>query len=266
MHTRRVDTRGRPRQGKTWPALLLAGLAAGSLAAVLSGPPIPQNQLYHRFADARSWLGIPNAVDVLTNLAFLVPGLFGLFLAGRNPPPGAVWSWRAVFGGSLLVAFGSGFYHWRPEDWTLVWDRLPMTVSFMGLFSLMLCEYVWREEDERLVLPPLLAAGLGSVVWWYGFDDLRVYLWVQFFPLACLLLVPALFPARYSQGWNLLAALGLYALGKVVEARDRAVFAATGGLISGHSLKHLLAGLGALVLCQWFRDRQPLAGGGPSGR
>ncbi|NLI79795.1 MAG: hypothetical protein GX442_25545 [Candidatus Riflebacteria bacterium] len=249
----------------TGPVLALAVLAVGSLAAVLSVPPIPQNQLYHLFADARVWLGIPNAADVLTNLAFLVPGLLGLFLAGWSPPPGAVWSWRAVFGGSLLVAFGSGFYHWRPEDWTLVWDRLPMTISFMGLFAVMLCEYVWREESERLVLPPLLAAGLGSVVWWYGFDDLRVYLWVQFFPLACLLLVPALFPARYSQGWKLFLALGLYALGKVVEVHDRAVFAATGNLVSGHSLKHLLAGLGAWVLYVWLRDRQPLPAAPPVG-
>ncbi len=112
-----------------WRGLLLAGLAVVSLAAMLGRPPVPQNQAYHGFADTRTWLGIPQAGDVLTNLVFLVPGWLGLLLCGRNPAPaGARRAWQALFTGSALVTFGSGYYHWRPEDWTLRWDRLPRRV------------------------------------------------------------------------------------------------------------------------------------------
>ena len=39
-----------------------------------------------------------------------------------------------------LVAVGSSYYHWRPNNARLVWDRLPMTVGFMSLIAVVLSE------------------------------------------------------------------------------------------------------------------------------
>jgi len=48
-------------------------------------PAVAQPASYHAFADERPWLGIPNAADVLSNLAFVaVECVFGI-LSGAWP-------------------------------------------------------------------------------------------------------------------------------------------------------------------------------------
>lgn len=235
---------------------ILALAGGGLLFLLIQNGPLPQSQDYHRFADTRSWLGIPNYMNVLTNLMFLVPGILGLRHCCSRNIPGAVWSWRAFFFGSFLVAFGSGYYHWHPEDWTLLWDRLPMTICFTGLFSILLCEQVFPTTKENIILLPLLFIGLSTVFYWYVADDLRPYLWVQFFPLICMLLIPLLFTARFSHQSYLFGALILYAIAKSAETYDHELFQASGRLISGHSLKHLLAGLAVFLLLFLVQQRR----------
>src|ERR1700686_140785 len=67
------------------PLLLIAlAIVIAVLAFLLH--PIPQPLSYHNFADQRSWLGIPNFGDVISNLPFALVGIAGLiFLLG----PGA---------------------------------------------------------------------------------------------------------------------------------------------------------------------------------
>ena len=39
-----------------------------------------------------------------------------------------------------MVAIGSSYYHWKPSNSRLVWDRLPMTVGFMSLVAVVISE------------------------------------------------------------------------------------------------------------------------------
>ena len=243
---------------QAWGKGLLGLIALGALAFAMDRSAIPQDQAYHAFVDTRSLLGIPNAANVISNVALLIPGVLGLFLTCGKPVAGAVWSWRILFLGSGLITFGSGYYHWRPENWTLMWDRFPMTLCFMSLFSLLLCEFVFTEKDEPLILPPLLLGGLASVIYWYIADDLRFYIWIQAFPLFCIVLIPLLFPSRFSHRRLLFLALGFYAFAKVAERYDGPLFLATDGVLSGHSLKHILAGLSSYVLYHFVRRRHRL--------
>ena len=55
---------------------LLVAAAILALALGLHGP-IAQWASYHAFADARAWLGLPNAQNVLSNLPFALLGLWG---------------------------------------------------------------------------------------------------------------------------------------------------------------------------------------------
>ena len=66
----------------------------------------------------------------------------------------------------LLTAACSSYYHLAPDNARLVWDRLPMTVGFMGLFAAMLTERV-NPRLGRALLVPLIFAGVGSVVYWF---------------------------------------------------------------------------------------------------
>lgn len=226
--------------------ILLAISAAAAIAAAAHGPVI-QDQAYHAFADARSLLGIPNFADVVSNLPFLLVGLHGLARRRRGA------AYAALCGGVLLVSAGSAYYHWSPSDETLLWDRLPMTIAFMGLFAAVL-------EDGGVARPsalrPLLAAGLLSVVYWRWTGDLRPYFLVQFLPLLLMPAILALYERSFLDGRLLLAGFGLYVAAKVLEHYDGPVLAAT-GLLSGHTLKHLLAAAAALCLVRSWTKEEP---------
>ena len=63
--------------------LLFAVTALIAVAGLLL-PRIPQPQSYHVFADQRSFLGIPNFANVVSNIPFAVVGLWGLVFLLRS--------------------------------------------------------------------------------------------------------------------------------------------------------------------------------------
>ncbi len=243
----------------TWRVAALLALVFAPLAALLLAvAPIPQDPAYHALADARAFLGIPNFANVASNAAFLLVGALGLACCLNAGFAGARASWTMFFLGTLLVAFGSAHYHWSPDSNTLVWDRLPMTLGFTGLFTAVLAEHL-RPGIERALLPLAIVVGLSSVGWWHYADDLRFYAWVQFSPLASIVLVLLVYPGRYSHRAYWVYGLACYALAKLTELGDHAIYSATSGAISGHSLKHLLAALAAFLVYLMVRARKPLA-------
>jgi hypothetical protein len=230
-----------------------------ALAAVIALPPIAQDPMYHAFADRRGLLGISSFLNVTTNLAFLAVGIAGISLCVRwRHGIGARWAWMACFSGIALVSLGSGYYHLAPNNGTLVWDRLPMSVGFMALSVAVLSEYV-NPRLEKYLLAPAIVLGLASVITWHYTDDLRLYVLVQFLPLLLLPVVLLLYNRPGQDRGYLLAALAIYIVSKLAEYYDRAVFGWTGEIISGHSLKHLLAALALLVVYWMLRRRTPLA-------
>lgn len=218
-------------------ALALAVVSVAAVLAAVLHAPIPQDLGYHAFADARAFAGIPNFWDVFSNLPFLLVGLYGL--SRRVEPKSA---YLALCLGILLVSLGSAYYHYAPSNATLLWDRLPMTVAFMALFSMLLEERV----TERKTLIPLLALGIASALYWSWTDDLRPYLLVQFLPLILLPLILALYERKYLSTKLLLYAFGLYVAAKLFEHYDRSVLAWLP--LSGHTIKHLVSGAATLSL------------------
>ena len=218
-------------------------------------PPIAQDPTYHDFVDNRAFFGIPSFLNVITNLAFLAVGIVGIRWCARGRGAlGARWSWTACFIGTALVGFGSGYYHLAPDNGTLVWDRVPMSIGFMGLLVAVLAEHL-NLRLEKILLVPAILFGIASVVVWHVTDDLRLYAWVQFMPLLVMPAVLLLFDSPYTHRRLLLVALAIYAVAKLAEHYDRAVFEITGEIISGHSLKHLLAALALFVVYGMLRRR-----------
>jgi hypothetical protein len=261
----------------SWRGLLLLALAGG-VGLVLCVPPLPQDQSYHNFADQRALLGLKHFWNVVSNLPFLVVGALGLrFVLGRAAlrpggpflEPAERWPFVLFFLGVGLTAFGSTWYHLQPANERLLWDRLPMTVAFMALFAAVLMERI----NYRLglwLLPPLVVLGLLSALYWHwteqqGRGDLRFYYLVQFYPMLVLPLLLLVFPARYTRTVDLFAALGWYIAAKVCEHPLDATLFAVGGLVSGHTLKHLLAALSAYWVLRWLRYRVPLERVRPAG-
>jgi hypothetical protein len=233
------------------PLLLLALLTATTLAALLLVPPVPQDQAYHVFADQRRLFGIPNFWNVVSNLPFLFVGGWGL-ARFRDTPAMLVLSL-----GFFLTGIGSAYYHWDPRDGTLLWDRLPMTLSFAAIFALVVDDRIGARTGVA-VLWPMLAIGVSSLLVWLWIDDLRLYFWAQFYPALALLILMILYPAKYSHARYWLFAAGLYALAKCFEFADRAVYS-LGHIVSGHTLKHLFAATACFVVLRYLRIRRGIA-------
>jgi hypothetical protein len=221
---------------------------------LLHGGPIPQDRGYHGFADGRICLGVENFGNVASNLLFLIVGAAGMLWCYRNAGMGARRSWMVFFLGVALVFFGSGYYHRTPDDSSLVWDRLPMTVAFMGLFAALLSEHI-SEKLESVLLISAVAVGIASVILWKRTDDLRVYIWVQLAPLLVIPYIVAVFHGRYTHRHYLLYGIGFYALAKVAEYYDHGIYALTSANLSGHSLKHLLAAAAGFCVYLMLRKR-----------
>lgn len=110
------------------PVPVLYGLMIASLVALLPLPPLLQDQAYHQFADQRELFGIPNFWNVVSNLPFVAVGAVGLLRFHRDVTT------TVLFAGIFLTGFGSSYYHLDPNDSTLFWDRLPMTICFSHPF------------------------------------------------------------------------------------------------------------------------------------
>ena len=240
------------------PVLLL--LVFGPLLGLLFiyGKPIPQDPGYHVFADVRTCLGLQNFGNVASNLLFLAVGAIGMAECFRNAGTPARLSWFVFFLGVALVFFGSGYYHRAPSDDSLVWDRLPMTIAFMGLFSAMLSEHV-SPKPERWLLIALVVIGIASVLWWRHTDDLRAYIWVQAIPLFVIPYLIAVYPGRATHRHYLLYGVGFYALAKGAEVLDYEIYDATLTAISGHSLKHVLAAAAPYCVFLMLKRRASVA-------
>jgi len=246
---------------------IVIGLLGAAVMAALMAPPIPQDPAYHRLADARAFFGIPNALNVISNVPFVLVGAVGAwavrpggggtarFIDGRER-----WPWMVFFSGLLLTGFGSAYYHLEPNNQRLVWDRLPLAAALMGLFAAVIAERIGVRAGTAL-LAPLVMAGLGSVLWWHGGEvrghgDLRPYALVQFYPLVAMPLILYLFGSRYTLGGAVLTTLAVYGLAKVFEWLDGPILA-MGSVVSGHTLKHLAAGAAGYVIVWMLTTRRP---------
>jgi len=238
---------------------LLGLMTVLAVAGVLVVPPIPQSVTYHDFCDKRTLAGIPNFANVISNLPFIIVGLIGLLLVKRSVAPRNIAViYISLFAGIILTGVGSAYYHGYPDNNTLVFDRLPMTIVFMSLLAAVAGESI-DDGIGVLALTPLLLTGIASVLWWHytesaGDGDLRLYVLVQYYPMILIPAILILFPSPAGRpSWlPLLYAAVWYGIAKVCEQFDCHIYSAL-GFVSGHSLKHLAAAVSTWFLVKRFR-------------
>jgi hypothetical protein len=238
--------------------IILISLTGCSVLLLFSFPRIGQSLSYHNFADQREILDVPNFYNVITNLPFVIIGLIGMlsFLHKKNSNTHPL-AHLILFAGVIGLGFGSAWYHYHPTNASLVWDRIPMTVTFMSYFSIIVTRYVNRRLGS-LILFPLLILGIGSICYWYmteqnGSGDLRLYAWVQFYPMLCIPLILFLYPASKSVKLKIVSIILVYAMAKIAEQADVVIFNFH-QVISGHSLKHLLASISVLLILLTLKE------------
>ncbi|RZL64058.1 MAG: hypothetical protein EOP81_09805 [Variovorax sp.] len=230
------------------------------LAAVgLFGPALPSDALPASvFADGRAWHGLPNALDVLSNLPFLVLGVWGLRQlhwldrshvtesAGGEAPVNALDCAWLFFAGLIATSVGSTFYHLQPDDTLrLAADRAGMAVAFAGLIGFAVCEKVSQRAGWAAAWFAL-GSGLLAVAVWHETGNVLPWALVQFGGMALVLTLAIARPMPGAIGLRLGWVIFFYALAKGFELGDHAIYEATQHIVSGHSLKHMVAALAAL--------------------
>lgn len=136
-----------------------------------------------------------------------------------------------------------------------------MTIAFMALFSAIVGETISPRLALKLFVP-LLLSGIISVIYWYvtelnGNGDLRAYALVQFLPVLLIPLILWLFNSRLDGNRYILGILGAYVLSKFMEYFDAPVYSQL-GILSGHTLKHLIAAFATLIFYWALRNRRTM--------
>jgi hypothetical protein len=242
---------------------LLSFTTITGLILVLVLPPLAQPLAYHEFADQRALLGVPNVLDVSSNLFFVLVAALGLDFLRTAPAafryPIERLSYRVFFLALAGTAIGSGYYHLAPDNLRLFWDRLPMSLAFAAFLAIVITER-WHARAGIRLLAPLALIGVATVFWWrvsaaLGSENLLPYLVFQGWTILTAVLFLSFFYSRYHHGAYMAGAVLLYGAALAAEQLDRQIFA-LGGLVSGHTLKHLLVALAAYQLLRMLRRRQ----------
>ena len=261
------------RAAASWIARLPTVLVVAAAFALWLYGPVAQLPDYHDFADQRRLLGIPHALNVLSNLGFALVGAWGLWrTGGLRAMPGlgrGARGHRLFLWAFTLTALGSGWYHLDPDNARLFWDRLPIALASAGLVAAVQAETSPRSPPRDWTW--LLAiAGAASVVWWAWTDrrgngDLGPYLLVNLMPLLLIPLWQSIHGAPRADRHAFLLAIALYAAAKVAELQDRQIQALL-GFVSGHTLKHLLAtAAGAAIVVRLVQRLRLPVGAAPAG-
>ncbi len=239
---------------------LLALLTVAVAATVILLPAVAQPPDYHRFADDRAWLGVPNFLNVVSNAPFFLVAVLGVraLWYPEGGAPGAAFyraPYALLFLALAAISLGSAYYHLAPDNARLVWDRLPMSVAFAAFVAAIAAER-WNPMAGRWLLAPLVATGVGTVLWWrlsagWSAENVLPYFAFQGWAFLVVLLMMAM-PLGLRRGSCVKAVLVLYGAALGAELFDRTIFA-FGQVVSGHTLKHLLAALAVYQVVRMLR-------------
>lgn len=243
---------------------LLIGACLGLLAAIF-GPSVAQPAHYHAFADQRVLLGLPLAMDVLSNLPFAIAAVWGLLALYQSPSDAKHLSDKSqpalaalFFGGLFITAACSSYYHLRPNDPSLAIDRLGMVIAFAGLLGVAVADRVSNRAGIATAAF-VLASGPLTVGIWADSGNLLPWVLLQGGGMFLIALLAVFRPLKGAWGLHLLPVVIFYAAAKLFEVGDHQVFEWTGGMISGHSLKHIVAAFAAWpVIAAIYRQRMGL--------
>lgn len=205
--------------------------------------PIHQDQEYHNFADSATLFSIPNFWNVISNLPFVIIGVIGLIKVMSIKEYPLKSNFVVFFVGIFFTGFGSGYYHFNPNDTTLIWDRLPMTISFMSFLSIIIGEFIDSNKGKKF-LPSFLFIGMLSIVYWIFSEDLRFYALIQFLPILLILIILFLSKKELAYKKYFWLIIVFYTIAKFLESYDDFIYSVTYKMISGHSLKHIAAAVG----------------------
>ena len=215
----------------------------------------------HEYADARSWLDVPNTANVLVNLPIFWLAVWGWCATRFSPWPSALrLPWQGFHLWVMAAALAATMYHAAPSDTLLVVSRTCQACAFVLLSLGLLAEWV----DARFgsgtacvcaaVAVVLTGAVIAQVGRQTGQFDLRPLFLIESIPLLLIPTAVLRVPGTQTRNADWLVALVLFAVSKLLGLADVPIFEAS-GWVSGHTLMHL----GCAAVVGWMAYRATAA-------
>ena len=242
---------------KAIATLMLAMALAGMVCLMAWGPVVLVSHM-HQFADQRNWLGAPNGVNVWSHLPLIPVGLWGIWRVSQLPSGETLrWIWAGFFICQLAATLGGMIYHWVPTDATFMWDQVPKSAA-STLFAL---AFLAERVDRRFGAMPaiavgLAASGLGGLWWLYTLGlgqvgDLRPLMWLELLPVVLVATGAWTLHGHLLSRHDWMRSQISFALAQILDWGDRAVYLASGQMVSGHALRHVALA----ACCGWVAYR-----------
>ena len=180
---------------------------------------------YHQFSDTLALFNVPNARNVVSNAALLIPAVYLLSRGKFNQLVPLL----------LGLALSSSYYHLNPNKQTILLDM----VFVITLNTVVLSYFVNKSNGYIIIL-----LGLISVFYWNQTTDSRPYVSLQI--LIFMYCVYKVYPTK--AGYLLLPLLLFSFMTRFSEVNDKEIYETTNHLLSGHSLKHIFAGIQIFII------------------
>ena len=193
---------------------------------------------YHNFADKKNILNIPNTVNVVSNISFLIPVFYLLKSTKKRSLKVNLLMIHLV-----LLGIASTYYHYIPSDKTLFWDMLMIATTSMVVLNIFMTPQNLQKEEEKVDSYQLLFYHFGflSVIYWKFTGDIRLYLII-------LIGVPLYIILKNYKNKDIRNYLLLMIVSNIIlrlsEHNDHFIYQFTNKNISGHTIKHIFAGIG----------------------
>jgi Ceramidase len=236
-------------QKTTQQLLLILTILAFAIVFIFI-KPIAQPESYHNFANENMFFEIPNFLNVLSNIGFVFMGFYGFYCVSKYK----ILSKFAIvlFAAIVFTGFGSAYYHFNPNNSTLVWDRLPMTIVFTTFFAQIYSLYLSKKVGGIIWIFAVFT-GIFSVFYWQysesiGKGDLRLYAIIQFLPMLLLTIIISLHYKKHKPVLKPILLIAFYYfVAKILENFDAQIYETT-RFFSGHPLKHIAASIASYYI------------------
>ena len=226
--------------------------------------PIYQPAEYTEFADTRTfkWIGIsiPNFMDVITNLPYLIFGLIGLaliYFRKKYLSKNLFCHLLVIFIGLVITSIGSSYFHLVLDKLSLFIDRIGIAIVISGILGLVIYQKLNQKLSVIYSIIFLLIL-MVSNYYWYLTNDLAPWSIAQVLGIVIVFVlgfksnIDLKFPTI-----NYWLIITLYLIAKICEFSDNFFFEITNNIISGHSIKHLISSLAAIPILIFILKCKP---------
>ena len=232
------------------------GLVLLLVGGVLSLPSMSITPDYHQHAGQVSYWIIPAFTQCLASLGLVGVGVFGLIKHTRYTLSADLITGLITFLIALILSgLGTIIYHWSPQNQTLLFKLVPVSLLCMGLSFILLVSQS-RLNQWGIYYGGMMLYGLFSPIYGVYTHQMQTYYVTQILPIALMILLIARVWS-FSYTTSLIYGVFFLMIGKLSEVGDHLIYQWTTQWIDGLSCAYLFYAIGYVHAFQFFSNIRP---------